>query len=63
MDDEHVIDLTAVWRALDDVRDCGALAASATFLTAHGLVCVAAGPNGRAMSVNGESVPMEGLDA
>lgn len=59
MDDDAVIDLATVWLALDDVVECGALAASATFLTAHGLVCVATGPDGRAITVNGERVPME----
>ena len=54
-----MIDLAVVWRALDDVRECGALVASATFLTSHGLVAVASGPDGRALTVNGQRVPVE----
>lgn len=59
-DDEHMIDLARVWAALDDVRECGAISVAATFLTGHGLVCVACGPSGRALSVNGERVALDG---
>jgi hypothetical protein len=58
---DDTIDLTTVWAALEAVCDCGALAASATFLTSHGLVAVAMGPRGRALSVNGERIPLEPL--
>jgi hypothetical protein len=62
MTDEHAIDLEAVWRALDAVRDCGALAASATFLTVHGLIAVASGPDGRSLSVDGQTVLLDDDD-
>jgi hypothetical protein len=51
-----------VWRALEAVRDCGALAASATFLTVHGLIAVASGPDGRSLSVDGQTVLLDDDD-
>ena len=54
-----MIDLAHVFTVLDEVRDrTGALVASTTFLTAHGLVGIVSGPDGRAMTVNGERVPL-----
>lgn len=53
------LDLAEVWALLDGlVADSGALAASAVFLTPHGLVYVSSGPSGHAISVNGERVPV-----
>lgn len=57
--DEHVIDLESVWRTLDAVRDCGALAAQATFLTTHGLVSLISSLDGRAMTVDGQTFPLD----
>jgi hypothetical protein len=55
-----VIDLARVFAALDHVRDqTGALVATTTFYTSHGLVSVASGPDGRVVSVNGERVPLD----
>jgi hypothetical protein len=57
-----MINLKAVWSALDDVRNCGALAASATFLTSHGLVSIATGPEGRSLSVDGQTIELDADD-
>jgi uncharacterized C2H2 Zn-finger protein len=59
LDNNDHVDLGAVWARLDDVRELGALAVSATFLTTHGLVSIASGPDGRAMAVNGAPIPLE----
>jgi hypothetical protein len=42
--------------------DGGALAASATFLTVHGLIAVASGPDGRSLSVDGQTVLLDDDD-
>jgi hypothetical protein len=52
--------LTEAITALHVTRDSlDAVAVSATFLNAHGMITVAVGPDGHAISVNGEKVPIE----
>jgi hypothetical protein len=59
MNEDDSMDLAAVYALLEDLYTLGAVAASAMFLTGHGLVTLAYGPAGRAMAVNGEAVPIE----
>lgn len=54
MDDDVSIDLAGVFAALDNVRDHGALIATATFVTSHGEVVLEAGPLGRVIIAHGQ---------
>ena len=54
-----MIDLAAVYLALEAVRERGALEASATFLTAHGLVDVVSGPDGRCIRAHGTTLELD----
>jgi hypothetical protein len=55
-----VHDLPSIFAALDNVREHGALIASATFVTAHGDVVIEAGPLGHAVVAHGERRYLDG---